>query len=127
MTGPDFALAVLIGLIANAIYDMLRNPLPPVPKNESKNLLHDSQELIRKIASSILPSKKDEDARPDFLPEESGIYDSNAILKKAESAHASQAFVFSKKADPPRPTSVMLTHPDVDHFAHRAFLKTLLS
>lgn len=37
MTGREFALAVLIGLIANAIYDALRNPPPPVFKDDQRH------------------------------------------------------------------------------------------
>ena len=124
MTGPDFALAVLIGLIANAIYDVLRNPALSVPKNESSNLLQDSQKLIRKVASRILPSKKEEDARPVVLPENQPVYGREAILKKSEVRHADQSFVFPKKADVARPIDVcQLTHPDSDHLALGAFLK----
>jgi hypothetical protein len=64
MTGPEFALSIIASMIAAVLYDMLRNPAPPVPKNESRNILQDSKALIQKLASKILPPKKEESPRP---------------------------------------------------------------
>jgi hypothetical protein len=64
MTGPEFALSVISSMIAAVLYDMLRNPSPPVFKDESKNLFKDTQKLIQKFASRILPTKKEENPRP---------------------------------------------------------------
>jgi hypothetical protein len=49
MTGPDFALAVLTSLIAAAIYDMLRNPPPPVFQSESNKLTATSAEIKKSL------------------------------------------------------------------------------
>ncbi|MDQ3816296.1 MAG: hypothetical protein M3362_01230 [Acidobacteriota bacterium] len=50
----------------------------------------------------------------------------NRLLKKSEIPHAYHSFVFSKKADVDRPIDIcQVTHPDSDHLALGAFLKTL--
>src|ERR1041384_454642 len=43
MTGPEFALSIIGSMIAAVLYDMLRNPSPPVFKDEP----HNTQRILR--------------------------------------------------------------------------------
>jgi len=64
MTGAEFGLSIIASLIASILYEMSRNPTPPVFKDKSEDTFQESKALIRKFAAWMLPSKKEESARP---------------------------------------------------------------
>ena len=77
MTGPEFALSIIASMIAAVILDILRNPAPPVYRQEPNHFFQNSREFFKKLASRIWTIKKEVSPRPTTI-----------FLKKSSDARA---------------------------------------